>query len=166
MLMPSIAQLVPVLLTAVGPAILVSAVGMLLLTLTNRLGRVIDRSRALAAVVAQGKPYVPRTVGGQLDVLWKRARLIRLAIALASLSALCAALLVATLFLTALFHLEYAWAIALLFVVCVGTLVAALAVFLSDINLSLVALKLETAEVRERLDAAEARERLEAAERE
>ena len=153
--MPTVAELVPVLVTAVGPAILVSAVGMLLLTLTNRLGRVIDRSRALAALVTQAVPHAPRTVRAQLDVLWKRARLIRLAIALASLSALCAALLVAALFLTALFHLEFAWLIALLFVACVGTLVAALAVFLRDVNLSLVALKLETAEACDRLEAAD-----------
>jgi hypothetical protein len=41
-------DLIPVLQVAVGPVILISGVGMLLLTLTNRFGRVIDRSRALA----------------------------------------------------------------------------------------------------------------------
>lgn len=148
--LPSVDRLVPVLMTAIGPAILVSAVGMLLLTLTNRLGRVIDRSRALAGQVAQGPPQAPRTARAQLDVLWKRARLIRLAIALASTSALCAALLVAALFLAALFRLEVAWLIALLFVGCIGALVGALAVFLRDVNLSLAALTLETAEARER----------------
>jgi hypothetical protein len=145
----SVQQLVPALVTAIGPAILVSAVGMLLLTLTNRLGRVIDRSRSLAALVTQDSPHAPGTARAQLDVLWRRARLIRLSIALASTSALCAALLVTALFLTALLHLELAWLIALLFIACLGTLVAALAVFLRDINLNLVALDLETAEARE-----------------
>jgi hypothetical protein len=126
--MPSVAELVPVLMTAIGPAILVSAVGMLLLTLTNRLGRVIDRSRALAGLLTQTPTRAPRTVRAQLDVLWKRARLIRLSITLASTSALCAALLVASLFIMALFHLEYAWLIAVLFVACLAALVAALAV--------------------------------------
>ena len=146
--MASVAQLVPVLMTAIGPAILVSAVGMLLLTLTNRLGRVIDRSRALAALAGRDAANAPRTARAQLDVLLTRARLIRLSIALATTSALCAALLVAMLFLMALFHLEYAWLIALLFIGCLGTLVGALAVFLRDINLNLVALELETAEAR------------------
>lgn len=146
--MASAAQLVPALLTAIGPAILVSAVGMLLLTLTNRLGRVIDRSRALAAAVTRDTPDAPRSARAQLDVLWRRARLIRLSIALASTSALCAALLVTALFLTVLFRLEYAWLIALLFVACLGTLVASLAVFLRDINLTLVALEMETADAR------------------
>jgi hypothetical protein len=155
--MASVAQLVPALVTAIGPAILVSAVGMLLLTLTNRLGRVIDRSRALAALVSHDAPHAPRTARAQLDVLWKRARLIRLSIALASTSALIAALLVAVLFVTALFRLEIAWLVALLFVACLGTLVSALAVFLRDINLNLVALEMETAEARGSTDSSDSR---------
>jgi hypothetical protein len=147
--MPTVAELVPVLMTAIGPAILVSAVGMLLLTLTNRLGRVIDRSRALARPAARETPKAAGTARAQLDVLWKRARLIRLAIALASMSALCAALLVAALFVTALFHLEAGWLIALLFIACLAALVGSLAVFLRDVNLSLAALTLETAEAGE-----------------
>jgi hypothetical protein len=144
--MPTVAELVPVLMTAIGPAILVSAVGMLLLTLTNRLGRVVDRSRALVGPAARETPQAAGTARAQLEVLWRRALLIRLAIALASTSALCAALLVAALFLTTLFHIEAAWLIALLFVACLTALVASLAVFLRDVNLSLAALTLETAE--------------------
>ena len=121
--MASVAQLVPTLMTAIGPAILVSAVGMLLLTLTNRLGRVIDRTRALAAVVTRDSPSGSNTARAQLDVMWRRARLIRLSIALACTSALCAGLLVMALFLAALVHLEIAWLIALLFLTCLGTLV-------------------------------------------
>ena len=41
-------QLVTVLQTAVGPVVVISGVGLLLLTMTNRLGRIVDRSRALA----------------------------------------------------------------------------------------------------------------------
>ena len=41
-------DLVPILQMAVGPVILISGVGLLLLSMTNRLGRVIDRSRLLA----------------------------------------------------------------------------------------------------------------------
>jgi hypothetical protein len=43
----TVAELIPVLQVAVGPVILVSGVGLLLLTMTNRLARVIDRSRLL-----------------------------------------------------------------------------------------------------------------------
>ena len=43
MSLPTVAQLIPVLQTAIGPMILISGVGLLLLSMTNRLGRVIDR---------------------------------------------------------------------------------------------------------------------------
>ena len=42
-----IQQIVPELRDAIGPVILISGVGLLLLTMTNRLGRAIDRARLL-----------------------------------------------------------------------------------------------------------------------
>ena len=41
------ARLVPILQVAIGPAILISGVGLLLLTMTNRFGRIIHRARQL-----------------------------------------------------------------------------------------------------------------------
>ena len=43
-----ISDLVTILQTAISPVILISGVGLLLLTMTNRLGRTIDRSRGLS----------------------------------------------------------------------------------------------------------------------
>ena len=43
----SLEQIIPVLRDAIGPVILISGVGLLLLTMTNRLGRAIDRARQL-----------------------------------------------------------------------------------------------------------------------
>jgi hypothetical protein len=37
-------ELIPVLQVAIGPVILISGVGLLLLTLTNRFGRAVDRA--------------------------------------------------------------------------------------------------------------------------
>jgi hypothetical protein len=47
-------QLIPVLQMAIGPTILISGVGMLLLVMTNRLGRTIDRARHVVAILRQG----------------------------------------------------------------------------------------------------------------
>ena len=41
----SLEQIIPELRDAIGPVILISGVGLLLLTMTNRLGRAIDRAR-------------------------------------------------------------------------------------------------------------------------
>jgi hypothetical protein len=139
----TVAELIPVLQTAIGPMILVSGVGLLLLAMTNRLGRIIDRSRILAAKMDDPAIESQKLFAAQLAVLWRRARLIRLAITLASMSALMAALLIILIFITALLCLNCAWLIGTLFVFCMTFLIASLAVFIKDINLTLVALKME-----------------------
>src|SRR5579859_4615534 len=139
----SVAQLIPVLQTAIGPTILISGVGLLLLTMTNRLARTIDRTRATARELANASEGDRGKGRKQLHVLWRRARLIRLSIALASMSALFAAILIITLFLTALLQLENTWVISALFIICLANLIGSLAVFIHDINLALAALKLE-----------------------
>ncbi|MCX5794410.1 MAG: DUF2721 domain-containing protein [Elusimicrobia bacterium] len=137
-------NLIPILQTAIGPAILISGVGLLLLTMTNRLGRVIDRARALDAQLSQGpESDQRRRLVLQLLILWQRARLIRLAIMLASASALSAALLIIVLFFTALGTFESPWLIGGLFILCMASLVSSLAVFIHDINEGLTALRHE-----------------------
>lgn len=139
----SVNELIPVLQVAIGPVILISGVGLLLLTMTNRYGRVIDRSRLLCrdleGTVGAEREYVL----AQLGILMRRAELIRLAILLAGVSVLLAASLVIILFLTALFSLEVAWLITLVFSSCMLALIGSLAAFILDVNRSLAALKLE-----------------------
>jgi hypothetical protein len=141
----SVAQLIPVLQTAIGPTILISGVGLLLLTMTNRLARTIDRTRATARELADTSAPDYAAHAGQLRVLWRRARLIRLSIALASLSALFAAILIIVLFVTALLQMENVWLICALFIICLVCLIGSLIVFIHDINLALAALKFELA---------------------
>lgn len=140
---PTLAEIVPLLQLAVGPVILISGVGLLLLSFTNRLGRVVDRSRSLAAAVRAAPLADADRLRRQLDILWRRAKIVRLAITLAALSVLLAALLVSGLFLAVLLRVEWAVAVVGLFVGCLATLVGALLAFLRDIHLSLVALRLE-----------------------
>ena len=49
-------DLIPVLQVAIGPVILISGVGLLLLSMTNRFGRVIDRARSLARSLDDATP--------------------------------------------------------------------------------------------------------------
>lgn len=143
MQVPSVTELLPVLQTAIGPAILISGVGLLLLTMTNRLGRAIDRARSLVNQLASA-PEAHRTrLTGQLHIIWRRARLIRLAIILTSMSALAAAILIIAIFFTALWHIETALLIGILFIICMACLIGALVIFIHDLNQSLSALKVE-----------------------
>jgi hypothetical protein len=140
---PPVAQIIPELQTAIGPMILISGLGLILLTTTNRLGRTIDRVRILTAELPTIREEKHAKISAQLAILWKRARLIRMAILLSSMSALAAAMLIIVIFLTALWHLEAAWLIGSLFILCMLCLIGALIFLILDINQSLAALKLE-----------------------
>lgn len=139
----SLSQIVPVLQVAIGPVILISGVGLLLLTLTNRLGRAIDRARQLKAELPKRTEPDREQVVAQVAILYRRARLIRLSITLAALSALLASALIIILFLAALLRWEEGLLVSLLFMACMTALFASLVAFIGDINLSLQALKLE-----------------------
>ncbi|MGE3707976.1 MAG: DUF2721 domain-containing protein [Vicinamibacterales bacterium] len=141
--MVQVPELIPILQVAVGPVILISGVGLLLLVMTNRFGRVIDRSRQVALELRTGRAASPDGARAQLDILLTRARIVRLAIAAASMSALLAAVLVIVIFVGALFQLTLALPIVALFVSCLTSLVVSLVLFLRDVNVSLKALRLE-----------------------
>jgi len=139
----SLEHLVPALQLSIGPVIVISGVGLILLSMTNRFARVIDRSRELAAMLRNDGNCEIRQVQSQLHILSRRGRLLRLAIELASTSLLLAAALVITLFLVVLLELEAALLITALFILCMLSLIAGLMFFLADVNVSLSALKLE-----------------------
>lgn len=126
--------------------ILISGVGLLLLSMTNRLGRVIDQSRALARERRTASAQDWDRCSAQLVILTRRSELIRRAILFASISVLMAAVLVMVLFFTALLGLENVWLISLLFMACMVSLIISLAIFIHDINLALHALKTEVSD--------------------
>jgi hypothetical protein len=136
-------ELVPVLQVAVGPVILISGIGLLLLSLTNRFGRAVDRSRQLIREMREASDTDRLRLAGQVEILYRRARLIQIAIILAAMSVLFAAVLIIVLFFTALLKLELAVLISLLFICCLASLIVSLISFIMDIHLSLKALGLE-----------------------
>jgi hypothetical protein len=140
MALTPVKELIPVLQVAIGPVILISGVGLLLLTLTNRYGRTIDRSRQLVRELRELAGDDRERLEGQIEILYRRARLIRLSITLAAVSVLLASVLIIVLFLTALWNLEVGLVLSLLFIACMVALSGSLVAFIRDINLSLGAL--------------------------
>lgn len=139
-------ELISILQGSVGPVILISGAGLLILSMTNRFARVLDRSRQTMTAMRGATEGEGKQLGRQLEILVRRARLLRLAISLAVLSVLVVSILVITLFLTAFFHVQVVLLSAILFILCLSALIVSLLVFLQDINLSLAALKLELEE--------------------
>lgn len=136
-------DLIPVLQVSIGPVILISGVGLLLLSLTNRFGRAVDRSRQLIRELREADGEGRARLGGQVEILYRRARLIQVSIILQTISVLFAALLIITLFFTALVKWNSAVFISVLFMCCLASLLVSLITFMMDIRLSLKALKLE-----------------------
>jgi len=78
MLQPTLEQIIPELRDAIGPVILISGVGLLLLTMTNRLGRAIDRSRQLKQEFVNRTGEELEQTRSQVKILYRRATIIRL----------------------------------------------------------------------------------------
>jgi hypothetical protein len=140
---PSLSELVPLLQVSIGPVILISGVGLLLLSLTNRLARIVDRTRALRRAERRGEIDDLEILQRRFGILYRRSRLLRWAILLATVSLLVVAVLIIGLFLSGLFGLQIAWLLVLLFVTSMLALIGALLAFIVDLHLSLVALGLE-----------------------
>jgi hypothetical protein len=134
---------------AITPVILISGVGALMLTLTNRLGRVVDRTRALAGQMRQSAAAERAHLESQLAILWRRAKLVRVAVTFAGLSMLLSCVLVLTIFVDAVIVRTFGLELVVLFLASVVSLISALAAFLRDVWVSLEALNLEVVRARE-----------------
>ena len=139
----SFRELVPILQTAIGPMILISGLGLLLLTMTNRLGRIIDRSRSLLDdLESNPESYVLR-INREVAILWKRARYIRVAILLACMTCFGASLLIIMLFLSALINIDLPMVLSAVFIVSMLCLSCSLLFFFLDVNMNLAAFRIE-----------------------
>jgi Protein of unknown function (DUF2721) len=122
---------------AVAPVFLLTGVASILSVLTNRLGRIIDRSRFL-----EGKSLpideTHKAIHVELRSLKQRARLIHLAIGLCTTCLLLICSVVAVLFLGSFITLNMALVIASLFVTAMLCLIAALLNFIGEIYLATV----------------------------
>jgi hypothetical protein len=141
----TLTQLIPVLQLATGPVILISGVGLLLLSFTNRLGRLIDRSRLLHRErISRSNPEQQVLLQAQIGLIDRRAGILRRAITLAGVTVLLVSVLILVLFLAALFQLELGAIIIALFALALLALIGAILGFLREITLSLEAVRLET----------------------
>lgn len=139
----TVTELIPVIQVSIAPVILMSSVALLLLTLTNRFGRVVDLSRGLSAQLKRADKAERIALEQQVVILYRRSRRLRTAISLAALSVLLSSLLVVTLFVAKLAGMESGLHLALLFVASLVCLCASLVAFIQDISFSLKALDLE-----------------------
>ena len=119
---------------AVAPVFLLAGISGLLMVMTNRLGRIIDRSRILQhglGRITDGD--AKQQVDKEMYQLSKRGHFINIAINMATCSALLVCLVIITLFLSKLIDINFSTAIAMLFILCMSLLIVALWMFLMEV---------------------------------
>jgi hypothetical protein len=121
---------------AIAPVFLLTAVGTIIGVLSNRLGRVVDRSRALEDRLRQLAPEGQKAVREELNVLARRVRLVYASITLSVVCALFVGLLIAVAFVDAFVALDLSKFIGLLFIGAMLAFILALMVFLREIFLA------------------------------
>jgi len=138
----SIATVANVIDISVAPVFLLAGISGLLVVLTNRLGRTIDRSRSLQATESGFLPEPHRiAIDRELAALLRRIRLAHTAISLATLSAILVCLVIVALFLGTLLQFNVSVFVACLFIVCMVILSLAFSAFLLEVLISTRTLK-------------------------
>lgn len=127
---------------AIAPVFLLTGIASLLGVLTNRLARIIDRARALEGVILDVTGEHKRVIGDDIFTLGKRADHVHRAIALFTGSALLVCLLIAILFLSALFQRDITQFVASLFVLVMVGVIAGLVSFLREIQIAMQSLRI------------------------
>lgn len=133
----------PVIQASITPVILISGAGMLLLTLSNRMGRIVDRTRALARELREHPGQTNVRIEEQLTVLTRRTRLIRSSVMWTVLSMLSACLLIMMIFATALLKFDGELLVFAFFFAAIALLFGSLVYFAREMVLSLHALESE-----------------------
>ena len=117
---------------AVAPVFLLTGVGAILSVLTGRLGRLVDRYRALTETQ---KALLPKQAR-ELEVLSVRAVWVHWAITLCTASALFVAIVIGALFVGAVVDINPSRAVSILFIMAMTSLIIGLGCFLREISLS------------------------------
>jgi len=148
--MESLNALLPIIQLAVTPVILISGMGALMITLTNRMARIVDRAREVAEAMTAATGDDRAHLEAQLDIMWRRALMIRRAVTSNGLSMLLSCVMVVAIFGAAKFELPLGTLVLSLFVGSILLLTASLVDFLRDIFVALHALKLQVERARQR----------------
>ena len=139
----NISDLLTVLQTSLAPCVLISGVGLLVLSMTNRLGRPLDRIRALTGEISKAEGDQKKVLLEEIDILYRRARLLQAAVTFSVLSIFFVATIIFSIFVTVMFGVGLEGLIVIQFSASLIALVASLVLFVWDIQLGLNSIKLE-----------------------
>lgn len=126
---------------AIAPVFMLTSVAAFLAVLTNRLGRVIDRSRFLEELSSDNNIKKDKH-DKELNTLFRRVRLINWAISLLTACALLTCFMIAILFVGNFIQLNLSVFIAGLFVLAMACLIGGLSLLQREIYLAIQTMRL------------------------
>ena len=128
---------------AMAPCFLLTAIGAILNMLTGRLGRVVDRSRWIEQnFTAKEDPRHFQQVR-QLRWIDERMRWANIALVFCTISAVLICVVIAGLFVAALFQLALGQALAIVFIIAMLLLIGGLGFFLYEVRIAVVATRVQ-----------------------
>ena len=141
--LPMQESILPIIQLSITPVILISGLGALYISLTNRMGRIVDRTRNLAGLMRQANEEDRKFLEAQLLIMFRRAKIMRFSMTTITSSMFISGLLVIVIFISALSRIEMVALILGLFATSMCCLLAGLAAFLRDLFVSLHAVQVE-----------------------
>lgn len=136
--------------TAISPVVMISGIGLLVLSMTNRFARTTDRARSLAEKIKNAEPETAEHLRIQVKILYKRSRILLYSISSALNSVFLISLLIIALFISFISAVNLHYIIIALFVFSLIFLVISMALFIYDMTLSLKAVEEELGSILEK----------------
>lgn len=142
--MQNIGEFIQMMQASIASVAMISGVGLLLLSMTNRYGRSIDRLRALIREASgTDDSAVKAKLVYQIRVMYGRCRLIRLAVVLAASSIFFVALTILLIFTSQVLAVNFSEISVIAFSLSLVCLVVSLAIMIKDLTISLKAVETE-----------------------
>lgn len=135
--------LVTILQASIAPFVLISGVGLILLSMTNRIARPTDILRGLLPQLKTAPERDVPSLQAQIDLLRHRCALLRNAIFFSCLAIACVVAVMLLLYTSLLFAIQLALPVKAVFGLSLLCLVASLFYLMLDIRLTLFSLDME-----------------------
>lgn len=129
--------------STISPLVLISGVGLILLSLTNRLARTIDRARSLVSEIQNENSSDTENKRIQLRIIVKRSYLLKHSITSISFSILCSSLIIPILLIMHLFQIDLSLFGKLFFLLSIIGIISSAIFLFIDVSLTLKALEYE-----------------------
>ncbi len=141
-------ELAKLMSASIAPVFLVTGVAGILSIMSTRYGRVIDRIRTL---LREGPKLYHKETGSEymrreLQALYRRARILRIAIIFEVLSVFSVSVTIMTLFSSMSYNIDFYYTLQFFFVLALVLLMLGLALFIKDFAVSLRSIELDMQE--------------------